>query len=73
MGAVGIFYNNFDGAIPTDITLDPCTLASIFSGKIVKWNDRAIQALNPGLSLPNLAITVVHQSTGSASTSGTTE
>ncbi|MEA2163361.1 MAG: phosphate transport system substrate-binding protein [Thermoanaerobaculia bacterium] len=40
-------------------------LAGIFLGKITKWNDSAIQAANPGVSLPNSEITVVHRSDGS--------
>jgi phosphate transport system substrate-binding protein len=40
-------------------------LADIFLGKITKWNDPAIKSLNPGVSLPNLDITVVHRSDGS--------
>jgi phosphate transport system substrate-binding protein len=40
-------------------------LADIFLGKITKWNDPAIRALNPGVSLPGDDITVVHRSDGS--------
>jgi phosphate transport system substrate-binding protein len=40
-------------------------LADIFLGKITKWNDPAIRSINPGVSLPNLDITVVHRSDGS--------
>src|SRR6059058_91460 len=40
-------------------------LADIFLGKITKWNDAAIRALNPGVNLPNIEITVVHRSDGS--------
>lgn len=43
-------------------------LADIYLGKIKKWNDPAITAINPGLSLPDQAITVVHRSDGSGST-----
>jgi phosphate transport system substrate-binding protein len=43
-------------------------LADIFLGKITKWNDPAIVKLNPGLSLPNTDITVVHRSDGSGTT-----
>src|SRR5438874_3177368 len=35
-------------------------LADIFLGKITKWNDPTIKSINPGVSLPNLDITVVH-------------
>ena len=40
-------------------------LANIFLGKITKWNDAAIQGLNPGVRLPDVEITVVHRSDGS--------
>jgi phosphate transport system substrate-binding protein len=40
-------------------------LADIFLGKITKWNDPAIKAVNPGVNLPNTDITVVHRSDGS--------
>jgi phosphate transport system substrate-binding protein len=43
-------------------------LADIYLGKIKKWNDPAIAALNQGLQLPDLAITVVHRSDGSGTT-----
>ncbi len=40
-------------------------LADIYMGKIKKWNDPAIAALNKGIALPDQAITVVHRSDGS--------
>jgi phosphate transport system substrate-binding protein len=43
-------------------------LANIFLGKITMWNDPAIAALNPGLALPALKITIVHRSDGSGTT-----
>ncbi|MEJ2480164.1 MAG: phosphate ABC transporter substrate-binding protein PstS, partial [Acidihalobacter sp.] len=48
--------------------LDGEVLADIFMGKIKHWNDPRIKALNPKLSLPNRAITVVHRSDGSGTT-----
>jgi phosphate transport system substrate-binding protein len=50
------------------ISLDGPTLADIYLGKIVKWNDPAIARLNPGVHLPNMAIVVVHRSDGSGTT-----
>jgi phosphate transport system substrate-binding protein len=44
------------------------TLADIFMGKITKWNDPAIVALNPGAPLPDAQIAVVHRSEGSGTT-----
>jgi phosphate transport system substrate-binding protein len=43
-------------------------LADIFLGKITKWNDERITALNPGVSLPNESLLVVHRSDGSGTT-----
>ena len=43
-------------------------LAEIFLGKIKKWNDKKIQALNKNIKLPNMNITVVHRSDGSGTT-----
>ena len=43
-------------------------IANIFMGKITKWNDPAIVALNKGLKLPDRDISVVHRSDGSGTT-----
>ncbi len=43
-------------------------IANVFLGKITKWNDPAITALNPGVKLPASDITVVHRSEGSGTT-----
>ena len=43
-------------------------LANIYLGRITKWNDTAIAALNPGVKLPATDITVVHRSDGSGTT-----
>ena len=43
-------------------------LASIYFGKITKWNDPKIKALNPGVKLPGLTITPVFRSDGSGDT-----
>jgi len=51
------------------LDLDATTLAGLFAGKITKWNDPAIAALNPDATLPDLPVTVVHR----ADDSGTTE
>ncbi|MCX6083585.1 MAG: phosphate ABC transporter substrate-binding protein PstS [Caldiserica bacterium] len=66
VGAVVLSYN-LDGT--PALKLDGTVLAGIFLGKVVKWNDPSIVALNPGLSLPDLVITVVHRSDGSGTTS----
>lgn len=55
--------------IKTDtLKLSGPVLADIYLGKIVKWNDSAITRLNSGISLPDLAIAVIHRSDGAGST-----
>ncbi len=56
---------NLAGVAPGQLHLSGQVLASIFMGAITKWNDPQIAGLNPGVSLPNLPITVVHRSDGS--------
>lgn len=43
-------------------------LADIFLGKVRNWNDSAIAVVNPGVTLPNREITVVHRMDGSGTT-----
>ena len=59
---------NIDGANTHELNLDNVTLASIFLGKINKWNDPAIVKLNPTLKLPNTSISVIRRSDGSGTT-----
>ena len=59
---------NVAGIAPGALRLDGATLADIFLGRIGKWNDPAIAALNPGLALPDLKITVVRRSDSSGTT-----
>jgi phosphate transport system substrate-binding protein len=47
------------------LRLDVATLADIFSGRVERWNDPRIRALNSGRSLPALPIVVVHRADGS--------
>jgi len=56
---------NVDGIESGALKLDGTTLAGIYLGKITKWNDPAIAALNKGINLPDADITVVHRSDGS--------
>ena len=65
LGVVSIAYN-LSGV--GKLQLDANTLAGIYLGHIKKWNDAAITALNPGVSLPNENITVEHRSDGSGTT-----
>ena len=43
-------------------------IADLYLGKITKWNDAAIAKVNPGVTLPNLPVTIVHRSDGSGTT-----
>jgi phosphate transport system substrate-binding protein len=64
-GAVVLAYN-LDGV--DELKLDPDTLTGIFLGTISKWNDAKIATLNPGVTLPDKAIQVVHRSDSSGTT-----
>ncbi len=59
---------NLPGIAPGKLKFTGALIADIFMGKITKWNDPAIAALNPGLALPATAINVVHRSDGSGTT-----
>jgi phosphate transport system substrate-binding protein len=61
LGAVVLTYN-----LPgTTLQLDGPTIAAIYLGAIRKWNDTRIASANPGATLPNQDIVVVHRSDGS--------
>ena len=55
------------------LNLDPDVIAEIFDGKITKWNDPAIAALNSGTDLPSTTITPVHRSDESGTTANFTD
>ena len=59
---------NLDGIAPGQLRLTGPLIADIFMGKIAKWNDPAIVALNPGVTLPDVKMNVVHRSDGSGTT-----
>jgi phosphate transport system substrate-binding protein len=65
-GLVSIVYNlpNLEG----QLRLSRAALTDIFLGKITQWNDAAIAASNPDLTLPDLPIILVHRSDGSGTT-----
>jgi phosphate transport system substrate-binding protein len=67
MGAI-VPVINVDGIKPGEVVFDGQTLADIYLGKITKWDDPAIKKLNPKVSLPSEAITVVRRSDGSGTT-----
>ena len=69
-GAITVSYNL--SGVKSGLKLDGPTVAGIFMGKIKTWDDPAIKALNPGMSLPSTAITVVHRSDSSGTTEGFT-
>lgn len=62
IGAVAICYNEPGVA---NLKLDGPTLTNIYLGKITKWNDPAIKALNPGLKLPSDPIQPVERADSS--------
>jgi len=62
-GVVPVF--NIKGITPGQLKLTGALLGDIYLGKISKWNDPAIAALNPGVPLPDSAIAVVRRADGS--------
>lgn len=71
LGAVTVAYNV--AGLPTNLNLDGATLANIFLGTVVKWNDPSIAKLNPKAKLPATDILVVRRSDGSGTTAVFTE
>lgn len=69
LGAVVAIYNLPNVA---KLQLDGPTLAGIYLGKIKNWNDPALAAINAGVTLPDLAVLVVHRSDGSGTTNAFT-
>ncbi len=69
LGAVVVIFN-----VPglTDLKIDGPVTSAIFLGTITNWNDPAVAALNPGTTLPDLGIVVVHRSDGSGTTNAFT-
>jgi phosphate transport system substrate-binding protein len=59
---------NLDGFKPGELRLTGQVLADIYQGTILKWNDPKIAELNPGKTLPNQNITVIHRADGSGTT-----
>jgi phosphate transport system substrate-binding protein len=59
---------NVPGVASGALKLEGPLLADIFLGKVTKWNDPRIVALNSGVQLPDVKITVVHRSDGSGTT-----
>ncbi len=59
---------NIEGIKPGQLKLTGELLADVFAGVIPKWNDKRIADMNPGVALPDAAITVVHRADGSGTT-----
>jgi len=59
---------NVEGVKPGQLKLTGDLLAELFSGGIAKWSDKRIADLNPGVTLPDAAVTVVHRADGSGTT-----
>jgi phosphate transport system substrate-binding protein len=66
LGDVVVTYNL--PGVPAGLVFDGATIAEIFLGNVRTWADPRIAALNPGVRLPPLPITVVHRSDGSGTT-----
>jgi len=67
IGGVDIIVN-IPGIKANELKLTGPVLAAIYMGKITKWNDPSITAINPGLKLPSTAIATVHRADGSGTT-----
>jgi phosphate transport system substrate-binding protein len=67
LGAVVVTYN-LPSLGETKLKFDGNVLVEIFLGRVTKWNDPKIAALNPGVKLPNNDLIVVHRSDGSGTT-----
>ncbi len=65
LGAVVITYNLPGKPI---LKFNSSILSGIYLGKITKWNDRSIAAINPGIKLPDLQISVIHRAEASGTT-----
>jgi phosphate ABC transporter phosphate-binding protein len=73
-GGTTLMYNlQIGGVRVTNLRLSGSTVAGIFTNRITMWNNPAIQADNPGLRLPALAITPVVRSDGSGATADFTQ
>ena len=71
LGAVVITYNL--SSVKKAIKLDGATIAELFSGKITKWNDPKIAALNKGIVFPDVAVVPIYRADSSGTTSVFTE
>jgi len=65
-GAVVLTYNL--PGVNASLKLTPDVIADMFLGKITKWDDKGITALNAGITIPSFPILIVHRSDGSGTT-----
>ena len=72
LGAVAVTYN-LDGLKDKKLRFDGKTLTQIFTGKIKKWNDPAVKALNPEAVLPDKSFVIVYRADGSGTTASFAE
>ncbi len=66
IGPITLSYNLSGLSKPLQLT--PTVIADIFQAKITKWNDSAIAAINPGVTLPSTPITLAVRSDSSGTT-----
>ena len=59
---------NLPGVAPGQLKLNNDVLSDIFRAKVTKWNDPSIASVNPGVKLPDTAITLVYRSESSGTT-----
>jgi phosphate transport system substrate-binding protein len=67
IGSISPVYN-LDAQVDAPLQFSAATLAGIFDGRITSWSDPAIAGDNPGVTLPEQPIAVVHRSDGSGTT-----
>jgi phosphate transport system substrate-binding protein len=67
LGAVAVTYN-LPSLGNTKLKFDGNLVVEIFMGRVTKWSDPKIAALNPGVKLPDIDLVVVHRSDGSGTT-----
>ena len=65
-GTVPVF--NLEGFKPGELRINGPVLADMYLGNITHWNDAKLAALNPGKTLPNQAVTIIHRADGSGTT-----
>jgi len=66
LSATAIIYNLPN--VPNNLKMTGPVLANIYLGKVTKWDDPAIKALNPKVDLPSTSITAVHRADNSGTT-----